>query len=90
MTQPTVTITELDGNIGVLPAGQKMLAIVGVSSSGTQNAPAAYASQAAIIAAFGQGPLVEAACYYVTTKRKPVLLVRTGQTTAGAMGTIDE
>lgn len=89
MTLPSVTITELDGNIGVLPAGAKMLAILGTSTTGTQNAPAAFSSQAAVVAAFGQGPLVEAAAYHLTTKRTPVLLVRTAQSTAGSMGTID-
>lgn len=89
MTVPSITLVEQDGNIGVLPPGQKILAIIGTSTTGTKNAPAAYASQAAVVAAFGQGPLVEAAAYHINTKRQPVLLVRSEQTTAGTMGTID-
>lgn len=89
MSQPSVTINEIDGALGVLPGGEKLLAIVGVSSTGTANAPATYARSKDIIAAFGAGPAVEAACLYVEQYQRPCLFVRTGQTVAGTPGTID-
>lgn len=89
MSQPSVTITELDGALGVLPPSSgKLFALVGVSSSGTQNAPATYARVKDVVAAFGAGPLVEAAAHYIERYGKPVVLVRTGQTTAGSPGTL--
>lgn len=89
MSQPSVTITELDGALGVLPPSSgKLFALVGVSSSGTQNAPATYARVKDVTAAFGAGPLVEAAAHYIERYGKPVVLVRTGQTTAGSPGTL--
>lgn len=84
MTQPTVTITELDGALGVLPPSSGALyALVGVSSKGTQDTPATFARVRDVVAAFGSGPLVEAACHYIERYGKPVVLVRTGQTTVG-------
>jgi hypothetical protein len=84
MTQPAVIITELDGALGILPPSSGLLfAIVGVSSKGTQNAPATYARVKDIVADFGSGPMVEAAAHYIERYGRPVVLVRTGQTTAG-------
>lgn len=88
--QPNVTITELDGAIGVQPASAgKMLAMVGVSSSGALT-PAAFARTKDVISTYGYGPLVEAACAYIERYNKPVLICRTGNTVAGDEGTLDE
>lgn len=85
MSQPAVSITELDGALGVLPpSAGKIYALAGVSSSGTLNAPAVYARISDIVAAFGVGPLVEAAAHFIELYGKPVVIVRTGQTTAGS------
>jgi hypothetical protein len=89
MTQPKVTITELDGALGVLPpSAGALFALVGVSSSGPIDTPATYARITDIVAAFGAGPLVEAAAHYIEKYGRPVVLVRTGQTTAGAAGSV--
>ncbi len=85
MTQPTVTLTELDGSLGVLPSSSgKLLAVLGVSSTGTANAPATYARVTDLVSAFGAGPLVEAAAHHIRTTGKPVVVVKTGATTAAS------
>lgn len=84
MTQPAVTTTELDGALGVLPPSSGALfALVGVSSSGPIDTPATYARITDIVTAYGYGPLVEAAAHYIEKYGRPVILVRTGQTTTG-------
>lgn len=83
MSVPSVVITELDGQIGALPDGQKILAMVGVSDSGTANSPAAFGRKQDVISAFGGGPLVEEACHFIETTRLPVLCVKTGASIAG-------
>ncbi len=90
MSQPSVSITELDGALGVLPTGSKALALVGVSSSGPEDTPASYARVTDVVADFGIGPLVEAAAHYIETYGQPVVLVRTGQTVPGDEGTLDD
>ena len=85
MPQPAVTIVELDGALGILPpSAGALLALVGVSSKGPQNAPATYARIKDIVADFGSGPLVEAAAHYLERYGRPGVLVRTGQTTVGS------
>lgn len=89
MSQPAVTQTELDGALGVLPpTGRGMLAIIGVSSAGPVDTPATYGRVSSLVADFGVGPLVEAAARHIVTTGNPVVVVRTGQTTAGDYGTI--
>ncbi|MCP3886460.1 MAG: hypothetical protein GY700_13520 [Propionibacteriaceae bacterium] len=86
MTQPAVTMTEVDGALGILPpTSGALLAVVGTSSIGTADTPAAYAKVSDIVAAFGRGPLVEAAAYAITKFGRPVLCVKTGNTTAGTL-----
>lgn len=90
MTQPNVTITELDGALGILPASAgKLYAVVGTSTTGPTDTPATFARTKDVIANYGGGPLVEKACHYIERTGKPVVLVRSGQTTAGLNGTID-
>lgn len=85
MSQPGINQSETDGALGVLPEGSgAAFALVGVSTLGVVGQPAAYGKESDVIAAFGVGPLVEAACYYIVNYRRPVLLVRSGQSTAGA------
>lgn len=86
MTQPAVTMTELDGALGILPpTAGALLAVVGTSSKGTVDTPAAYAKVSDVVADFGLGPMVEAAAYAITKFGRPVLCVRTGDTTAGSL-----
>lgn len=90
MTQPNVFLTELDGALGILPAtAGKLFAITGPSSSGPLNTPATFARISDVQTAFGAGPLVEAAAYYIERYGKPVLLVRTAASSAGAVSAID-
>ena len=88
MTQPAVTITELDGSLGVLPpSAGKLFALVG-NASGTGLAvdtPATYARIKDVVAALTAGPLVEAAAHYIERYGKPVLLVKTGATVAASV-----
>ncbi|AKF06077.1 DUF2586 family protein [Sandaracinus amylolyticus] len=91
MSQPAVRQTELDGALGILPPSSgDMLAVLGVSSTGPVATPAAYGSVSALVADFGSGPLVEAAARHIETTGNRVIVVRTGQTTSGDVGTIDD
>jgi hypothetical protein len=90
MSTPDVLITQLDGALGILPpSAGKMLALCGCSSSGTVATPAAYARISDVQAAFGSGPMVEAAAYAIERYGKPVILCRATSSTAGTQGTID-
>src|SRR6478736_6415714 len=73
---PSVQTNELDGALGVLPSGASYFAIVGVSDSGPIATPAAFSRTKDVISNFGGGPLVEAACYFITAYDQPVLLTR--------------
>jgi hypothetical protein len=85
MTLPAVNITELDGALGILPAtAGRLLAFVGPATSGPLNTPAAFARTTDLVANYGQGPTVEAAAHYIDAEGKPVVFVRTGNTTAGS------
>lgn len=89
MSQPSVNITERDGALGVLPAGQRLYAVAGVATSGPLNTPATFARTQDLIAMFTGGPGVEAACLYIDTYSKPVVFTRTGNTTAGDVSDVD-
>jgi hypothetical protein len=89
MSQPNLQLTELDGALGVQPDGEPLLAFVGVSSIGPFNTPSSFARTKDVTANFGAGPLVEAACFYISVYKKPALLVRTAQTVAATNGTIN-
>ena len=53
MTQPSVTMNELDGALGVLPASEgALLALVGTSTAGPVNTPVAYARVRDVVASF--------------------------------------
>lgn len=79
-------MTELDGALGILPPTEgALLAVVGTSTSGTLDTPAAYAKVSDLVAAFGYGPLVEAAAYAITKFGRPVLCVRADGVTAGTL-----
>lgn len=91
MSQPRVTQTELDGALGILPPSSgDLLAVIGVSSSGPVDTPATYGRVKDLEADFGVGPLVEAAARHIETTGNPVVVVRTGDTTAGDYGAIDD
>jgi hypothetical protein len=90
MTQPAVTITELDGALGILPpSAGRLFALVGASSSGPINTPATFARIKDVVATFGAGPLVEAAAHYIERYGRPVVLTRSEDTTAGTVGAVE-
>jgi hypothetical protein len=77
MTQPSVTITELDGALGVLPpSAGRLFAVIGGASQGPTNTPATYARARDLAADFGSGPGVEAAAAYIDRWARPVVFVR--------------
>jgi hypothetical protein len=81
-------MTEIDGALGILPPTEgALLAVVGTCADGTvaANTPAAYARVSDLVTAFGRGPMVEAAAYAITKFGRPVLCVKTGNTTAGTL-----
>lgn len=89
MSQPKVTITELDGALGVVPAtAGRLLAVLGVSSAGPYDTPATYAKVSALVADYGAGPGVEAAAHWIERYGRPVIFVRTGQSTAGTCSAV--
>lgn len=91
MTLPGVTITELDGALGVLPpSAGRLLAVVGPSSDGPLNLPATYARTKPMIETFGAGPLVEAAALAIEKYQKPIVMVRTGDSVAGTVGAVND
>lgn len=91
MTQPNVTITELDGALGVLPpTSGALLAIIGPCSSGPVDTPAAFARVRDIQSNFTNGPAVEAAAHYIEKYGRPVLFVRSNANVAAVIGTIDD
>lgn len=89
MSVPAVTLTERDGSIGVLPSGEKIAAACGACDGGTAAVPAAYARKQDVIATFTRGPLVDFGCAYIERTGKPILLCKTGNTTAATEDTID-
>ncbi len=88
---PSVSVSELDGALGISNvASGPMMVLLGVSSSGTTNAPAAYARAKDITSAFGSGPTVEAAAYAIERYGKPVVFLRAETVTAGSYGELDD
>lgn len=86
MSLPSVNITELDGSIGVLPpSAGGLLALIGSAASGPVDTPATYATVRGLVADFGGGPLVEAAARHIAVHGRPVVVVRTGETTAASV-----
>lgn len=89
MTQPSVTITELDGALGVLPpSAGRLFAVIGGASSGPVNTPATYARVRDLVATFGDGPGVEAAAAYIDRWARPVVFVRTAIVDDGGNGSV--
>lgn len=89
MSVPSVVITELDGQIGALPSGQKILAMVGPCDGGTVNSPAAFGRKKDVIAAFTAGPLVEEACHFIEITKLPVMCVKSAASVAATNDAID-
>lgn len=90
MTQPKVTLNELDGQLGITPPSTgELMAIIGVSTTGTVGAPGTYGKVKDVQNAFGAGPLVEAAAYAIANYGNPVLLIKATTGVPGSSGTIN-
>jgi hypothetical protein len=89
MTQPAVTITEIDNALGVLPDSEgALLALIGTSSSGPLNMPATYGRTKSLQADFGAGDLVEAGARSIELYGRPIVVIRCAAATPGAIGTL--
>ena len=74
--QPSVIISELDGQLGIVPStSTRALAVVGCSTGGVLNQPTPLATVDGIATAFGGGPMPEAAALAIG-QGVPVLCVR--------------
>jgi hypothetical protein len=90
MSQPNIVITEIDGALGVTPeSAGKLLALVGPANSGPTNVPASFGRVKDVLSAYGGGPLVEAGAHAIERYGRPVILVRTDATTAGALAAVE-
>ena len=91
MSQPAVTITELDGALGVLPASSgDLLAFVGPATSGPIDTPATFARSRDVVSSYGSGPTVEAAAYYIERYGRPIVFVRSTASNPGVLGVLDD
>lgn len=89
-TLPNATITVADGQRATGYAGSaSTLLVAGCCSTGTANAPRLFTGTAALVAAFGYGPAVEAAAYVMERSGKRALFVRMPGTTAGTNSAVD-
>jgi len=91
MSSPSVDITVLDNQLGILAPVDAVLAIVAPATAGEVNTPQPFTQIQDVINEYGQGPLVEAAAYAIERFGLRVLLVRTAATgTPGAFGTLND
>lgn len=88
---PSVNLNVLDGALGVMPPGLgDLMAVVGPANDGPMNTPAAFGQAKYVLSNFRGGPTVEAACYAIEHTGKPVVFVRTGASSAGSYGDLDD
>lgn len=91
MATPAVSIQQLDGGLGVLPASSVgTLAVIGTSTAGAVDTPSSFGRVKALTDAFGSGPGVEAAALHIQQTGKPVVFVRATSNVDGAAGSIDD
>lgn len=91
MTQPAVNLTEQDGQLGVLPpSAGRLLALIGAAPSAVLavDTPATYGRVKDLVTALVRGPLLEAAAHALEKYGKPVCVVRTADTVAGAASAV--
>lgn len=87
---PSVVLTKLDGNVGVLPtATDGVCAVIAPATSGTANLATSVASTKGITDAFGStGLLPQALAWMLNVARKPVVGVRCNANTVGAYSSV--
>lgn len=86
--KPTVTALRADGNTGVTPTDEDVLAIIAPSEKGTVNLPGTFTRRQDVLAEYGSGPLLEDCASAIAWTRKPVVAVRAAASTSGAYGTV--
>jgi Protein of unknown function (DUF2586) len=92
---PDVSITELQNALGIIPAtANDICVVVGCSSKGPLNTPAAYATVAGLVADFGEGPGVDDAALILNGSESanggtPIIFMRVPSSTPGSLGVID-
>jgi hypothetical protein len=85
MALPDVTVSITDGALGLLPeATDKIVAFIGVASSGTVETLYAINDLETLQSTFGYGPLVEAAAMHLSTSGGPIYCMRATGSTAGS------
>lgn len=89
MSVPAVNLLQLDNQLGIIDPGGERLAICGACSAGPFETPGIYARRSDVVATFGEGPMVESACYELEQTGKAVVLCRTNITTNGGYGAVD-
>jgi hypothetical protein len=88
MTVPAVTITQVDGGLGVQPpVSGRYLAVIGPAAGGPLLTPAAYSRPSQLASIFTGGPLVEEGAIFSQRYARPVIAIRTQGDTAGSYGT---
>lgn len=94
MALPEVQLTITDGALGILPPPVDQAHLkVGVCNAGSTNAVQAFSDVAAMRAALGNGPLVEAVAHALVTPTqgqapRPVYALRVATTATGAAGSV--
>lgn len=90
MTQPAVSITELDGALGVLPPSSgKLYALVGPAASGTNNVPQTFSRVKDAVSAFTRGKVVQAAAHFIERYGRACVIVKTAASVAGSYVGLD-
>lgn len=86
---PRVTINKADGQTGaVKPSPEGVLAIIAPSEKGTPNQAASFARQDLVLAADGNGPMVEYCAYVMAVSQNQVTTVVPTTTTAASYGSV--
>ena len=89
MTVPSVDITRLDNQTGVVkPSAAGVLAIIAPCEKGTANVANSFARTSDVFATYGTGPLSELASYVMNVAKKPVICIRSSGSTAASYSAI--
>lgn len=85
MSQPALTLTRLDNQLGVVPVSQRRaVGVIGVSDAGTFDLPTPVTKVSSLTGTFGNGAGVEAAAHNIDVYGNRVLYVRCNQSVPGA------
>lgn len=88
MAAPKVTLTVTDGGLGAAQGTDRLLAVFGVSSSGTIGSMAQFSDPASLIATYGYGPGVSLALHVLKVSGQPVIFGRAAEDEASAASAV--